>query len=150
MFLWKNTQTEKPILTNLTADCGRAFSQIITHINRSDVNDEWQWPVSICTWELLSQWPFKFIFCLYRVFLIIFLFMWEIFVWQGSGKFPINFTRARNSPHMHKIFSSKWRDSSIHVTHCSHCCNIPLKLKKKKKKEEGGSHTPGFYLCHSF
>lgn len=73
----------------------------LTNYNRSDVNDEWQQTGSIWTWDLLFQWPFKFIFCLYRVFfLIIFLFMSETFVWQGSGKIPINFTRARNSPHM--------------------------------------------------
>lgn len=50
----------------------RTFSQITIPINRSDVNDERQWTVSIFTWDLLSQWPFKFIFCLYRGFLIIF------------------------------------------------------------------------------
>jgi len=38
--LIKEHPDRKPILTNLTADCGRTFSQITTPINRPNVNDE--------------------------------------------------------------------------------------------------------------
>lgn len=142
MFLQKNTQTEKPILTSLTADCRRTFSQITIPINRSDVNDEWQWTVSIFTWDLLSQWPLKFIFLSVQGwgFFNYFFFMWEIFVWQGRGKNYTNFSGGRNPPHMQentKFFLQNEETIAL-LWHTVHI--VIMSLWSLKKQRGGGDH----------
>lgn len=69
-----------------------------------------------------------------------FFFVWEIFVWQGSGKNRINFSRARNSPHMQentKFFLQNEETIAL-MWHTVHI--VIMSLWSLKKQRRGGDH----------
>lgn len=119
--------------------CKRTFSQITIPINRSDVNDEWQWTVSIFTWDLLCQWPFKFIFCLYRVFSNSFFFMWEIFVWRAVAKIALSLVEPGIHPTCRKTkFFLQNEETLALMWHTVHI--VIMSLWSLKEQRGGGEH----------
>lgn len=69
-----------------------------------------------------------------------FVSMWETFVWQGSGKNHINFTTARNSPHMQentKFFLQNEETIAL-MWHTVHI--VIMSLWSLKKQRGGGDH----------
>lgn len=96
----KNTQTEKPVLTNPASWLWKDF--LPNYSSHQQIRCKW--------WMTMDCFHFVLEICFLNDLLSLFccrcrvgFFNFSLHVrnlWQGSGKIPINFARARNLPHM--------------------------------------------------
>lgn len=128
--------------------CKRTFSQITIPINRSDVNDEWQWTVSILTWALLCANDLLSLFFVCTGFFQIIFSSCEKSL---SDKAVAKIALILVEPGIHPIprktkFFLQNEETLALMWHTVHIVIMSLWSLKTQR----GSQTPGFYLWHNF